>query len=447
MSVFPDTDLASCRSFVQSCIFGLKDGWAENPHSARPSQGTQWLCPPLTVSRIPAKTRDVHSYVRAIRITVTNIASKCHFTSSSSQTSLKAFSLRLHTLAMIGRLTSVIAVCSGAALLFLLLWDITSSSPVLLPSQTAISKQDHYIFSNEPHLNDKLEYAEKLWRQTVEDRQVMLSAYPPKTKFPDGYMFPYNVWDFARPSFFCPHDLERVGKLGDGGKIVCGMSRYERESPGPSSDDNVNTGHPLVVYSFGVSDDSSFEAALLQRTNAEIWGYDYSVDSWAGEVTSLPTKQSSRAHFKKAAISHTTDESQRPPRYSIQDLMKLNGHSYVDIVKMDIEGAEFDALTALVKSLKAQNVGEVALPFGQLLIEIHFMPTSNDLNMPKDIKSWMQWFAALEDLGLRPVNNEDNWIGDVAYGKPRFMEVSPRNNSKSWWQRNTSTNLARYSTL
>lgn len=361
----------------------------------------------------------------AIKIPVTDVASNHRFSSSSSQTFLKTFGLQLHTLAMAGRLSSVVAMCCGAAFLFLLLWDMTSSTPVLLPSQTAVPKQTHYVFSNEPHLHDKLEHAEKLWSQAVKDRQVMLAAYPPHTKFPDGYISPYNVWDFARPSFFCPHDLERVGKLADGGKVVCGMSRYERESPGPSSADNFNTGWPLIVYSFGVSDDSSFEAALLQRTNAEIWGYDYSVDGWAKEVTSLPTKQSSRAHFKKAAISHTTDESQRPPRYSVQDLMKINGHKYVDIVKMDIEGAEFDALTALVNSLRAQDVGEVTLPFGQLLIEIHFMPTNGDLHIPKNIESWMDWFGALEDLGLRPVNNEDNWIGDVGYGKPRFMEVSP----------------------
>jgi len=35
----------------------------------------------------------------------------------------------------------------------------------------------------------------------------------------------------------------------------------------------------LVVYSFGVSDDSSFEEELLTETNTEIMAVDFSVDS------------------------------------------------------------------------------------------------------------------------------------------------------------------------
>ena len=35
----------------------------------------------------------------------------------------------------------------------------------------------------------------------------------------------------------------------------------------------------LVVYSFGVNDDSSFEEELLTETNTEIIAVDFSVDS------------------------------------------------------------------------------------------------------------------------------------------------------------------------
>ncbi|RYP00705.1 hypothetical protein DL766_007768 [Monosporascus sp. MC13-8B] len=156
----------------------------------------------------------------------------------------------------------------------------------------------------------------------------------------------------------------RIGKLGDGGKVVCSISRYERESPGPSSD--TNTAPPLVVYSFGVSDDSSFEAALLNRTNAEVWEYDYVVDSWAADI---PNHLSSRAHF------HQGDH------------------------------------------------GRPTLPFGQLLIEIHFMKEGPDFSIPKDLEAWMKWWSAMEETGVTPVNNEDSWIGDAVYGKLRFMEV------------------------
>lgn len=275
--------------------------------------------------------------------------------------------------------------------------------------------------SIEPQLLGKLALAEKLWGQAVKGREQMIATVGTDRDFPDGYINPYHVWDFARPSFFCPYDLERVGKLGDGGKVVCGMSRYENESPGPSS--VFNDAPELVVYSFGVNRDSSFEAALLERTNAQIWGYDYSVSSWANDI---PEEQrGSRAHFSKFGIGRKTDKNHDPPFYTVQDLMKTNGHDHIDIVKMDIEGAEFDAMTSLIEhTIEQQGAEEAILPFGQLLVEIHFFNDRKSLHIPEDLKGWTEWWSAMEKLGLRPVNNEDNWIGDAAFGKPRFMEVN-----------------------
>jgi hypothetical protein len=271
-------------------------------------------------------------------------------------------------------------------------------------------------------LRTKLEHAELLWRQSVEDRETMAVQSGFNREFPDGYIYPYHVWDFARPSFYCPHDLERVGTLGDGGKVVCGMTRYEAASPGPSSD--TNTAPELIVYSFGVNDDSSFEAALLERTNARIWGYDYSVNSWAKEI---PRQKYSRAEFSQLGLGKTTNHAQNPPMSTIQDLMRENGHSYVDIVKMDIEGAEFDVLTSLIDSVLENHESpdsNATMPFGQLLVEIHFMPEPPGFSIPKNLRAWMSWWSSLEEMGLRPVNNEDNWIGDVGTGKPRFMEYT-----------------------
>lgn len=42
--------------------------------------------------------------------------------------------------------------------------------------------------------------------------------------------------------------MERVGRMGDGGKWVCGMSHYV----------NFPKNKQCVIYSFGVRDESSF---------------------------------------------------------------------------------------------------------------------------------------------------------------------------------------------
>ncbi|PVH72743.1 hypothetical protein DL98DRAFT_595748 [Cadophora sp. DSE1049] len=140
----------------------------------------------------------------------------------------------------------------------------------------------------------------------------MVSAYDFRTRFSDAYIYPYNVWGFARPRFFCYHDLERVGTLGDGGKVVCGMFRYERESPGPSSESNPAS--ILIVYSFGVNTDSSFEAALLQWTNCGIWGYNYTVSAFAEDI---PKHQLSRIHFSQFGVRDLTDETRDPKFFTV----------------------------------------------------------------------------------------------------------------------------------
>ena len=122
--------------------------------------------------------------------------------------------------------------------------------------------------------------------------------------------------------------MERVGRLGDGGKWTCGMSRYEVSSKKT----------PCVVYSFGVQNESSFEEEVLKRTNCDVFGLDFSVDEFSPQVQQLPRDMRERAHFLRAGISGESDMKANPPFYSIQDLMEVYGHDYVDVLKIDIEG-------------------------------------------------------------------------------------------------------------
>lgn len=368
---------------------------------------------------------------------------------------------------MLNRLILITSLLSTILLLALLHQRLFSPNAPTFQTFFRPPAPDADVLAEDPHLNARLALAERLFQKSVDDRRPMAERMGYNRPFPDEFVNIYTVWDFVRPSFFCPHDLERVGSLGDGGKYVCGMSRYEhyypppssppspeRRSPPPETARDVREGksgqeeepRPLIVYSFGVEDDSRFEAAFLSRTNARVWGYDFSVDSWAPDISS--DQQRSRTEFARVGIGGTTDLLGAPPVSSIQDLMRANNHTWVDLIKMDIEGAEFDALSSLVEFVKdehskamvsagAEGNGDddddkrnnkqkgASLPFGQLLVEIHFKKTTlPGMSVPRDLKTWLKWWAALEELGLRPVNNEENWVGDVVFGKPRFMEYT-----------------------
>lgn len=55
----------------------------------------------------------------------------------------------------------------------------------------------------------------------------------------DAFFWPF-AGDFFLPAFSCPHELERIGALGDGGKWVCGLSQLQEKED-------------CIVYSVGTS--------------------------------------------------------------------------------------------------------------------------------------------------------------------------------------------------
>ena len=65
---------------------------------------------------------------------------------------------------------------------------------------------------------------------------------------------------------------------------------------------------------------------MLSRTNCSVWAYDFSVVDFGEQL--LPANRG-RAHFVQASIAGKTDKNRDPPFYSISELMKMNGHTYM----------------------------------------------------------------------------------------------------------------------
>ncbi|KAI0047900.1 hypothetical protein FA95DRAFT_1518257 [Auriscalpium vulgare] len=262
-------------------------------------------------------------------------------------------------------------------------------------------------------LRNFVKHEESRYNDFLKDRAALVKKLGPTEKdviaFPEGYHL-YTLWDFFLPAFPCPHRVERIGTMGDGGKWVCGMERIEKKDK-------------CVIYSFGVNGESSFEADLLKRNpGCEVWGYDYSVNAFGPEIDQVPELKQ-RSHFFAWALGgedkHGANDEIK--FYTLQSLMKLNGHDFIDILKIDIEGAEFDSMTALVNSYKTSNpFGETLLPFGQLQLEIHAREGH------EDFPYFVNWWRELEAAGLRPFWTEPNlvYINLVRGVKPELAEYS-----------------------
>lgn len=127
-----------------------------------------------------------------------------------------------------------------------------------------------------------------------------------------------------------------------------------------------------IVYSGGAGEDISFELALIQRFEVTVQLYDPSPRLDAVTVTtqyrdklrfkslglaaskgsvsfepSDPGGTSGLSHLRKAAKSPDTFQL---PCTSLQDEMKANGHSRIDLLKLDIEGFEYEVLESCLNS-------------------------------------------------------------------------------------------------
>ncbi|KAH6666734.1 methyltransferase domain-containing protein [Halenospora varia] len=260
------------------------------------------------------------------------------------------------------------------------------------------------------NIKKMMEKSEKLWQKSVKARHEFRARHPdldffPAKDSPSYSSTPVSVWDLVPASYNCPWEVERIGALGDRGKWVCGMSRYEKNKK------------PCVMYSFGVQRESSFEE-MLERTNCEIWGYDLSPEGFK----LIKPEHIVRTHFLQAGVAGNNDTVSAPPTYTIQDLMQMNGHDYIDILKIDIEYAEFNALSAL-NAYTQEHPQD--FPIGQMLIEMHLLK-SQGITYP----IFLDWWESMEYRGLRPSWTEPNLVAvsmGLEDGQARLAEYTMLN--------------------
>ena len=150
--------------------------------------------------------------------------------------------------------------------------------------------------------------------------------------------------------------------------------------------ERLNSGS--VIYSLGVGDSIEFDLDIIDRFGATVFAFDptpFSTDwverqllpeqfvfmPWAvsGEDGRLRLYRRVNRHGRGAEVMWTADEAAGDPddfidasAYTVRTIMELLQHERVDLLKMDVEGAEYDILDGLK--------GAVRLP-EQLLVEFH----------------------------------------------------------------------------
>jgi len=219
----------------------------------------------------------------------------------------------------------------------------------------------------------------------------------------DPWDIPQGVymWDWFPATHTCT-TRERVGRVGDGGKWMCDIEALRAKTRG---------GDNCVVYSYGVRDDVSFETELVRRTGCTVHAFDPTVPG-------LPVEGTTAKHitFHKQALSGKSGPTKDfLNTEGLADTMARLGHSYLDILKVDIEGAEWDVFKSILGGDSPRG-SLPRLPVGQLLIELHFHNAS----------ATFDFFRNMHRDGFRVFSQETNFHPCVAPGnkKPVAVEFS-----------------------
>jgi FkbM family methyltransferase len=142
-----------------------------------------------------------------------------------------------------------------------------------------------------------------------------------------------------------------------------------------------------VIYSFGVGDNVSWDLAMIERFGVTIHAFDPTPQcvAWVarqqlppqfhfhdvgisdrdGTLDFYPPRKSGGMHYSQES-RHRAGNAPQPISGKVERLatiMRRLGHERIDVLKLDVEGSEFDAIPDVLSS---------DVPIGQLLVEIHY---------------------------------------------------------------------------
>jgi FkbM family methyltransferase len=182
-----------------------------------------------------------------------------------------------------------------------------------------------------------------------------------------SYLRVYPEWSFTPPRVQMKRRLEKFGTEYGGYWL-----------------DSSKMDGSAVVYSLGIGEDISFDLSLIERSGVGVEAFDPTpkVKEWLAEQ-SLPPQ----FHFHATGIAgHDGEETfYVPPREDwvshsvvrarqygraavrfpvmrLRTAMAAQGHCRIDVLKMDIEGAEYAVIEEIVRE---------KIPVTQLLVEFH----------------------------------------------------------------------------
>lgn len=146
----------------------------------------------------------------------------------------------------------------------------------------------------------------------------------------------------------------------------------------------INITKDSVIYSFGVGEDISFDLSMIENFRVNIHAFDptpktvnwvksqklpekfkffeYGIADYDGIAKFYPPENPEHVSHTMLHRSSTAHNAIEVKVYKLKTILNMLGHQKIDILKMDIEGAEYAVIDDLIAS---------DFEIYQLLIEFH----------------------------------------------------------------------------
>jgi len=225
------------------------------------------------------------------------------------------------------------------------------------------------------------------------------------------------LYDFFYPAWRCPF-MERMGRLGDGGKWIASPRRFKA------------LGDRCTVVSYGAGGDISFEVALLNATDCTVYLADPTVDMEAHRriwLSVAPPSKADRLRIlpyglggRDARVSNA-DTGEPMNVRTLDSAVAENGIQHIHLLKVDVEGAEWEAFDHLFAQGNAPGPGPPLLDkVDEISIELHRADAAEGTGCRGracDVKAVVRFFSSLEARGFRIFSYEANLFGATAFAE------------------------------
>mmetsp|Transcript_84239 Transcript_84239/g.272320 ORF Transcript_84239/g.272320 Transcript_84239/m.272320 type:complete len:334 (-) Transcript_84239:137-1138(-) len=213
----------------------------------------------------------------------------------------------------------------------------------------------------------------------------------------------------------------RLGTLergsADGGWNVCALRKMQQHHPGA-------TWPPLgcVVYSFGSRGDFTFDIAAAMM-GCEVHTFDPTMPTFRGSERELQLKREFNITFHDLGLGAEADGSAckglSPSTICepLPSIIKRLGHGSIEVVKIDVEGAEWGPLgeETTLQILKSH--------VRQLLVEYH-LPWGVDEARGTAVLGRLSEMFAVWNWDVNFSNFNKAWVKWAGLHMPPFLEVS-----------------------